>query len=360
MLLFTRRECIAAFALRAHRPAAAFHYAAHFTPAEAAWYTQFEILVTGAILSPELTRTLKAGGSKLVAYEWSSAYYPGDLISASERWQSRVKPDWRITPSPVGGGAAAAGKTAHWYDFGNPEFIGARAKYLAGLLEENGYAGFFLDTLGSEQLPSVVKEAFARRHPTLDYNTCQGRFLAALRKELAPGMLIFTNQAFRHAEEFLPYADLDLTESYFTAEAGRKTLFRPWHDSAKLWESIRTPIEELVMPAQRKWPRVRFVHVNYAAPGDEHALLYGYAGAKLFNQDAYLIMPSDSAAEQSSVYGTELGSPLTDNYEQDAAAGAAWRYFQNGVVAINSGKGPFKIPGTKLQMHASPRGYLFQ
>ena len=338
----------------------AFHYAAHFTPREAEWYTQFEILVTGAILPPALSKTLKATGSKLIAYEWTSAYYPGDWVSAAEQWQRRVKPDWRITASPVGGGAAAPGKTAHWYDFGDPAFIGARAKYLAGLLDATGYDGFFFDTPGAEQLPPAVKEAFAQRHPKLDYNACQGQFFAALRKELTPGKLIFTNQAFRHAAEMLPHADLDLTESYFTAENGAATLFRPWHDPVKPWESIRTPLEQLVVTAQRKWPRVRFVHVNYAAPGDKHALLYGYAGAKLFNNDSYLIMPSDSGAEQSPVYGFDAGRPLTASYEQDADAGAAWRRFERCVVAINSGASAYTIPGTKLQMPESPRGYVFR
>ncbi len=357
--LFTRREALAALAIRPHRPGVAFHYAAHFTPRELAWYTRFEILVTGGILPPELTRTLKGGGSKLLAYEWSSAYYPGDWVSAAELWQKRMKPDWRITPFAVGGGAAAPGKTAHWYDFGDSELIATRAKYLAELLNIKGYDGFFFDTLGWEQLPPAAKEAFTRRHPKLEYNACQGQFLAALRKELAPGKLIFTNQAFRHAAEMLPYADLDLTESYFTAEAGTKTLFRPWHDPAKPWESIRTPLEQLIMTAQRKWPRVRFVHVNYAAPGDKHALQYGYAGAKLFNQEAYLIMPSDSGDEQDPVYSADLGRPLTATYEQDEAAGVAWRRFERGVVAINSGKGAYTIPGTKFHLPDAPRGYVF-
>ena len=357
--LFTRREVLAALAIRSNRPAVAFHYAAHFTPRELAWYTRFEILVAGGILAPELTRALKGGGSKLLAYEWSSAYYPGDWVSAAEHWQKRVKPDWRITRAPVGGGAAAPGKTAHWYDFGDPTLIAARAKYLSELLDTTGYDGFFFDTLGWEQLPPAAKEAFTRRHPKLDYNACQGQFLAALRKDLAPGKLIFTNQAFRHAEEMLPHADLDLTESYFTAENGAKTLFRPWHDPAKPWASIRTPIEQLVMTAQRRWPRVRFVHVNYAANGDKHALLYGYAAAKLFNHEAYLILPADSAAEESPAYGSDLGRPLTDSYEQDAEAGVAWRRYERGVVAINSGKGEYTIHGTNFHLPDAPRGYVF-
>lgn len=357
--LFTRREVIAALAIRGHRPAVAFHYAAHFTPAEVAWYTQFEILVTGGVLPAALTKTLKAGGSKLIAYEWSSAFYPGDWVSAAEAWQKSVKPDWLLTPSPVGGAAAAPGKTAHWYDFGNPALVDARARYLAGVLNSAGYDGFFFDTVGAEQTPPEAKQAFAKRHPKLDYNVCQGQFLSALRKAMAPGKLIFTNQAFRHAAEMLPFADLDLTESYFTAEMGTKTLFRPWHDAAKPWEAIRTPLEQLILTAQKKYPRVRFVHVNYAAPGDKHALMYSYAGAKLFNHDAYLIMPANSSEEQSAVYATDLGRPLTASYEQDAAAGAAWRRFERGVVGLHSGAAAFTIPGTKFRMADSPRGYLF-
>ena len=92
----------------------------------------------------------------------------------------------------------------------------------------------------------------------------------------------------------LPHADLDLTESYFTALDGGGTKFRKWHDPGAAWESIRTPMEQLVMPAARKFPQVRFVHANYAAGSAavaHRAARYSWACAKLWGHEAYLIAP---------------------------------------------------------------------
>ena len=341
------------------RPAVAFHYAAQFSAREVAWYSSLEILVTGGILTPEQSAILRGRGSRLVAYEWSSAYYPGDWVSAAESWQKRMRTDWLLTRVPVTGGAAENGKPAQWYDFANPDLIAARADYLAAVLLRAGYDGFFFDTLGWEQLPEPVQASFKARHPGIDYNACQAEFLGALRKRLPAGRLIFTNQGFRHSEFFLPHADLDLTESYFTYVAGAATKFRPWHDPSKPWDSIRTPMVELVGAAERKFPHVRFVHVNYAHGTSPRAAMYSYAAAKLFGHESYLIVPSDSQAEQHAVYRSSLGRPLTASFEEDLAAGAAWRRFERGTVAILSGPKSFAIPGTGLVLPTPEMGYLF-
>jgi hypothetical protein len=217
----------------------------------------------------------------------------------------------------------------------------------------SGYDGFFFDTLGFEQLPAAAQQAFARRHPGADYNRCQGQFLAALRRRMPAGTLIFTNQGYRHAAEFLPHADLDLTESYFTFLSGSRTRMRPW-------EAIRTPMVELVLAAQRQFPDVRFVHVNYAAAPAEGAAVYSYAAAKLFGHESYLIVPGDSASEEHDVYSADLGKPLTAGYEEDAAAGAVWRRYEFGAVAIHAGARPFVIPGTRYTLTAPGRGYVFR
>lgn len=355
----TRRQTIAALlAIRVTRPAVAFHYAALFSASEVRWYSRFELLVTGGILSPQQSAMLRQGGSRLIAYEWCSGFYAGDWVSAAEIWQKQVKPDWLLTREPVTGAAAEGGKLAHWYDFANPNLIAARAAYLAGLLANSGYNGYFFDTPGFESLPPPAQEAFRASHPGLDYNRCLGDFFGALRRQLPAGKLIFTNQGYRHADYFLPHADLDLTESYFTYIKDGATKLRPWHDPEKPWESIRTPMVELVGKAEKKWPRVRFVHVNYAAGPSEEAALYGYAAAKLFGHEAYLIVPSSTSAEQNPVYSTSLGRPLSANYEEDAAAGAVWRRYENGVVALFSGSKPFLIPATKVTLRTPGRGYV--
>ena len=355
----TRRALLAGLVKQPTKPAVAFHYAAHFSAREVAWYSSFEILVTGGILTPEHSALLRGGGSRLVAYEWSSAFYPGDWVSAAESWQKRMRPEWLLTRVPVTGGAAENGKPAQWYDFANPDLVAARADYLAARLAQAGYDGFFFDTLGWEQLPPPVQAAFLARHPGVDYNASQGEFLKALRQRLPAGKLIFTNQGFRHAESFLPHADLDLTESYFTYVSGTETKFRPWHDPAKPWDSIRTPMVELVGAAERKFPHVRFVHVNYAHRTSPRAAMYSYAAAKLFGHESYLIVPTNAQAEEHAVYQSSLGRPLTASFEENAAAGAAWRRFEGGTVAILSGPKPFAIPGTALVLPTPGLGYLF-
>ena len=87
--------------------------------------------------------------------------------------------------------------------------------------------------------------------------------------------------------------------------------------------------------------------------------MYSYAAAKLFGHESYLIVPSDSQAEQHAVYRSSLGRPLTASFEDDLAAGAAWRRFERGTVAILSGPKSFAIPGTGLVLSTPAMGYLF-
>jgi hypothetical protein len=341
----------------------AFHYAAVFPADAQQWYSRFPILVAGGILDGTQSRVLKVNGTKLIAYLWTSAYYPGDASSAPLDWQARVaqQPAWLLNATPVGGGAAAPGKVANWYDFGNPDCVSARAADAAARLTQAGYDGYFFDTLGSEQLPASVLQEFQRRHPSLDYNVAQGGFIAALRSML-PGKLMFTNQGFRHAPAYLPYADLDLTESYFTAINGSGTLIRPWNDSGSPWTSVKVPMEQLVLPAARAYTNVRFVHLNYAAGSSstvQRAVSYSYAGAKLFGHEAYLVDFDAWSAERDEVYFSQLGQPLTTGYQELTGGSVAWREYEKGVVAINSGTLPVTLPKWGFQLADPPRGYVF-
>ena len=206
------------------RQGVAFHYQAHFAPRQLDWYTRFEILVTGSILSPRQTAALKRG-PKLVAYEWSSAYYQGDAVSAPLEWQRNVEKRgsrWLLTDRPLTGASAENGRLAQWYDFGSDELIYQRAAYLADRMVRAGYDGYFFDTIGEQCLPADVLAAFKKRYPGSDYNQRQGVFLKTLRSLLPAGKLIFLNQGYRHAEHLLPHADLDLSESYFTYSGERR------------------------------------------------------------------------------------------------------------------------------------------
>lgn len=352
--------------LRRPRQSVAFHYAALFNPAEVRWYGRFSILVTGGILSPEQTQQLKSEGAKLIAYEWSSGLYPGDTVSAALVWQKTVtshRRSWLLSPAPLGGGAAAAGRTALWYNFADSGLRNERARYLAGMVEKNGYDGLFFDTLGYESLPGSLKTEFRSKHPGLDYDSCQGLFLKEVRKYLTPGKLIFTNQGYRKPDSFLPSADLDLSESYFTfVRSDGLTGFRKWWSAEAPWESISVPMDRLVSPASRLYPNVSLVHANYAGgdnPAIERALKYSFAGAKLWNHDSYLIMPDRPETERDELYFTDLGKPTTVTYQEDRQNGIAWRVFDKGVVAINSGPSDAKISSLKLHLTDPPRGYVF-
>lgn len=373
MNAITRRASLGALAaaslpIASAKPArqgVAFHYQAHFAPRQLDWYTRFEILVTGSILSPRQTAALKRG-PKLVAYEWSSAYYQGDAVSAPLEWQRNVEKRgsrWLLTDRPLTGASAENGRLAQWYDFGSDELIYQRAAYLADRMVRAGYDGYFFDTIGEQCLPADVLAAFKKRYPGSDYNQRQGVFLKTLRSLLPAGKLIFLNQGYRHAEHLLPHADLDLSESYFTYLAnGGGTGFRPWHDAARPWESVKTPMENLIAPALRKHPRVRMVHVNYAAgaAGDvARARRYSLACARLFGQEAYTIAPGEPAAEEDEHYGIDLGPPL-GRYADDASPGIAWREFERGVVAINGSPRPAKIPKLGLALPEPFQGYVFR
>jgi hypothetical protein len=340
-------------------PSVAFHYSAVFTPEEVRWFTRFAILVTGGILSPEQTSALRTGRNQLVAYEWSSAFYPEQRTAAPFVEDQR----WLLNTVPVGG--AAAERPAMWFDFGNEHFVRARAAYLAAMLEKTGYDGLFFDTLGYSHLPPPIRAEYERRHPGLDYEKQQGAFLRALRGRIGRTKLLFLNQGYRNADVYLPYADLDLTESYFTRLAAPgstpATIFQPWSNARAPWESIRLPMTNLVRPAALRYPRVVFCHLNYAA-GDgatiRRAIQYSQAAARLWNHQAYLVA-SDAGAERSEAYFMDLGRPLTRSHEEDRQKELAWREFENGVVAINAGRETGVIPHLKLTLPDPPRGFIF-
>lgn len=342
----TRRELLwsaAALAAKSRRGPVAFHYAAIFDDRAVRWYSRFDVLVLGGILAPTQTRRLRdAGAGRLLAYEWTSAFYAGDPVSAPLDWQQRVaKQGWALNANPVTGGAAEGGRGAIWYDFANPELRQARARHLAAELDRSGYQGLFFDTPGLEQLPPPIRDAFAKRHPGLDYNRSQGEFFAEVRRAIGPSRAIFLNQGYRQADLWLPYADFDLSESYCTTLDNKGgTRFRAWHDDRQPWEAVRTPMEQLIMPAARKFSKVRFVHLNYAAGNAatiEQAARFSFACAKLFNHEAYLVAPSAAPFEEVDCYFRDLGRPKEDHYRE--SAGRATREFEFGTVAVQGAQG---------------------
>src|SRR5437879_3967556 len=129
----------------------AFHYAAAFDRSAVEWYTRFAILVTGGFLTREGSRKLMDRGSKLVAYEWSSAFYPADAVSADPAWQTEAlkhTSTWLLNSLPLGGGAAMPGRSALWYDFADPEPRAARPAPRATREGPHGYSCVLLRSAG--------------------------------------------------------------------------------------------------------------------------------------------------------------------------------------------------------------------
>lgn len=344
----------------------AFHYQARFAPRQLNWYTRFSTLVTGAILPAQETAALRRGRSpKLIAYEWASGFYQGDAVSAPLAWQRHCEGQGRralLTDQPVTGAAAENGRLAHWYDFGSDQHISDRAAFLADRLIRAGYDGYFFDTVGDQCLPPAVLNAFKERYPGVDYNARQGLFLKHLRALLPAGKLIFLNQGYRHADELLPHADLDLSESYVTYLKGEATAFRPWHDPARPWEAVKTPMEKLIAPALNRHPHVRMVHANYAAPGSiadaARACRYSAACAMLYGHRAYTIVPGKPEAEESEFYFKDFGAPA-GRLEEDASGLVAWRVFERGIVAVNGGPRPARIASLGIALPEPFQGYSF-
>lgn len=364
----TRREVLlaAAGSLAAASPAppgsVAFHYEAVFSPQAFDWYTRFETLVTGAFLSVQETARLRARVPRLLAYEWSSGFYPNELSATMRPWAELVMKNarsWLLSETPAGGAAAEPGRTAFWYDYGNPELRAARAGFLARALESQKYDGLFFDTVGFQQLPGAMQARFGQRHPKLDYNAAQGLFFGELRRATGNGKITFLNQGYRHAPHLLPHADMDLTESYITALDGRGTRFRPWDDAGKPWEAIRTPMEQLVLAAQKRYPKVKFVHVNYAA-GDaattRRAARYSWAISHLLGHESYTIVPGVPSQERDEIYFRRLGAARGAGYR--VFGRVLWREYENGVLAVNTGAEAVRIPTTKIEVPAGPDGFV--
>jgi hypothetical protein len=233
----------------------AFHYERPLTPAQLKFFSRFDVLVTHDPLPRAQVKALHKAGTKLFLYEWSVAFYD----SLASPWQrSLIGTEAVLNARPLRGGAGARDADAWYFD---PMHMSDRASQLAKKLRAIGYDGTFLDTTRAENVhPEALKE-FARRHPKVAYDEAFSRFLAALKHE---HVLIFTNQGYRDAEHYLPYADWDLTESLIGS--------RSWDEAVALFEQL----------PRKQYPRVHFAHLEYANAEQAAAI------SKLFDEPAYV------------------------------------------------------------------------
>jgi hypothetical protein len=297
------------------RGSVAFHYGGALTKAQLEWFGRFDVLVTHDPLPAEQVKSLRAGGTRLALYEWSVAFYRS--LARRGSWHERLLGGSRalLNERALRGHAGASDADAFYYDPAHPAHVKHRVPAIAARLGEIGYDGLFFDTTTFESVHPDALEEYRRRHPEESYDAAFARFLAALREQ---GTLIITNQGYRAAEHYLPYADYDVTESLLT---------RPWHDPSNRWNSVDFLVPELILKAAQRYPHVRFVHLNYAPERIETIL----ATARLYGHEAFVAHPDVTRTAFSDLYFVDLGRP-TSGIRRDGLT--ATRTFECGEVVV--------------------------
>lgn len=320
----------ASSALAERRGGIAFHYKTPLTARELDWYGRFDVLVTHDPLPRIQVDALHRRGTKLALYEWSVAYY----ASLATPWH-RSAPV--LNRTPLRGHLGAANADAFYFDPATREHQRGRADFLARRLSAIGYDGVFFDTTTAESVHPDALAEYRRRHPELPYDEAFASFLANLRTKVK---VIVTNQGYRAAEHILPYADWDVSESLVTyPRGGGKYVLRPWNDPNDRWNSTAHLMKNLVAPAQRKYPRVRFAHINYVDAIDRTRIAEVVAVAALFDAEAVVARPDLTLLVADELLLVDLGA---GEKRVDRTSGA-YRFFARGFVAVNAGAKPMRI-----------------
>src|SRR5260370_35957889 len=91
----------------------------------------------------------------------------------------------------------------------------------------------------------------------------------------------------------------------------------------------------MIVPAMKRYPRVRFVHLNYLPKAEPDDVLPVVAIARLYGGEAFAALPSIVAPPSANIYFLDCGAPRTQI--QYAAGGeAAYRWFAHALVAGNA------------------------
>jgi hypothetical protein len=342
----------AALAASPRRGAVAFNYARSLSPAQLDFYARFDVLVTHDPLPEQHVAFFRARGTKLVLYEWSVAFY--ESLVTSGTFQRQLLDGDRSTllnHNPLRGGAGSKVSGAFYYDPASVEHQ-ARARAIARRLESIGYDGVFFDTTTVESVHPEARAEYERRHPELPYDEAFACFLAALRHEM-PSMTIVTNQGYRSAAHYLPYSNYDITESLITHPREDRFVFRPWDDSGDPWNSFAFIMRAMIDPVRVRYPKVRFVHLNYLDTMRAEEITTIIAAARLFGDEAFV---TSSAVEPA-------GDEIHDDYFIDlgeakgpvrTASRVARRDFEHGSIAVNFAGQEVLNEGTRIP--GSPNG----
>ena len=341
------------------RGAFAFHYSMPLSDDELAWYSRFRVLVTHDPLPRAQVERLHAAGTRLLFYEWSVAFYE----SRATRWQRSLLNKRRpklLNDEPLSGGAGDAVAPAWYFDPAEPHYPKDRASDLVRRLKASGYDGIFFDTTTFASVHPDASNEYTRRHPDLPYDVAFSKLFLQLRRKLSR-VLIYTNQGYRSAENYLPYVDADLTEGLMTRPVGRGYEVRPWNDPSDPWNSIDFVMRTVIGPLQTRYPRVQFLHLNYIGARDSDGVIaLAIAVAKLFGGESYIASEA-SANERDEIYFRDFGKPLSARV--DVANGdAAYRVFERGVIAVTAAREPIAIDALKITLPATsgtPRAFFF-
>jgi hypothetical protein len=339
------------------RGAFALHYGP--APAEKAlrWYSSFDVLVTHDPLPPDQVALLRAAGTRLVLYEWAVAFYE----TRATPWQrSLIGTTHVLNSTPLTGGAGSATAPAWYFDPGWAGHAHERAHEIAARLQAAGYDGVFFDTTTAANVHETARREYEARHAGEPYDAAFARFLRALRDAMPRG-IIFTNQGYRSAEHYLPYADWDLTESLITRPRGDSWEVRPWDDRADPWNSIHFVMRTMIEPLAARYPRVRFAHLNYEDRHDGATIELARAVALLFGGEAY-VSTGEPGSEENPVYFFNLGRPVANRIDLDHLS---YRAFEQGVVAVTAASDTVTIEvcGRTLAIPRSagtPRAHFFR
>lgn len=314
------------------RGGVALHYASPLTARELEWYSRFEVLVTHDPLPRAQVDILQARGTKLVLYEWAVAFYP----AVATAWHRALPPSALLNRHPLRGHLGAADADAFYYDPAATEHQVARANQLAARLKSIGYDGVFLDATTSHSVHPEALAEYRRRHPRWNYDRAYAAFLRNLR---AAGVMIVTNQGYRSADRVLPFVAWDVTESLITQPRGTAFALRPWNDADDPWNSTAHLFRKLITPAQRKYPRVRYAHINYVTSADAELIEEIVAIARLYDHHAYVAPPELNRVIETNLYFLDLGRPG----RRTETVRGGWRFFERGFVAVNRGSRPLRV-----------------
>lgn len=298
----------------------AFHYSSPLTARELDWYANFDVLVTHDPLPAPQVDALHRRGTRLVLYEWAVAWY----ASLATLWHGRLPPSIALNANPLRGHLGATNADAFYYDPATREVQYDRAQMLARRLRALHYDGIFLDTTTSESVHPNALAEYRRRHPDLPYDKAFAGFLQNLKRELRGGLIV-TNQGYRHADDVLPYVDWDVSESLITYPREGKFALRPWNDASDPWNSTAFLMKNLIDPARKKYPAVRFAHINYVE--DPFLTDEIVAISRLFDASPVVALRDVAATVRSDLLLFELGAPRS--------RGVNHRFFERGFVAYN-------------------------